>query len=262
MLSPIVRMHSLPSAAPDAEAVHDLGRIDDVFFRAVPARNAFEETVERLAHAIKLGFVRDGDRLPPERELAPRLGVSRVTLREAIRALQQAGYIESRRGRSGGAFVTHRPKLAASKQAARRVAREMGQAAILDALAFRAVLEPGAAEQAATCVDATAVEQLRAMVVAVAGAKPAGFRAADSRLHIAIAELVGSPSLTAAVADVQVRLTDLLAAVPRLETAIRHANGQHAAIFDAIAEGDGPAARTAMDEHVGATAALIRGFLV
>src|ERR1700760_3855909 len=67
--------------------------------------NAFEITVSRLAQAIRLGLVPVGERLPPERELAERLQVSRVTLREAIGALREAGLLESRRGRSGGTFV-------------------------------------------------------------------------------------------------------------------------------------------------------------
>ena len=74
-------------------------------FRPVRTRNAFEETVERLLQAIRLGVARPGERLPAERDLAVRLGVSRVTLREAIRALADAGYVESRRGRYGGTFV-------------------------------------------------------------------------------------------------------------------------------------------------------------
>jgi DNA-binding FadR family transcriptional regulator len=67
--------------------------------------NAFEETVERLLQAIRLGVAVPGERLPAERDLAARFRVSRVTLREAIRALADARYVESRRGRSGGTFV-------------------------------------------------------------------------------------------------------------------------------------------------------------
>jgi len=74
--------------------------------RPVREGNAFEETVERLLTVIKLGVVGPGERFPAERELAAQLGISRPTLREAIRELQQAGYVESRRGRSGGTFVT------------------------------------------------------------------------------------------------------------------------------------------------------------
>ena len=71
-------------------------------FSPVPVRNAFEVTVERLAQSIRLGVLVDGERLPPERELAETFGVSRVTLREAIKALRDAGLVESRRGRGGG----------------------------------------------------------------------------------------------------------------------------------------------------------------
>ena len=68
--------------------------------RPVRQGNAFEETVERLLTAIKLGMVAPGERFPAERELAAQLGISRLTLREAIRELHEAGYVCSRRGRS------------------------------------------------------------------------------------------------------------------------------------------------------------------
>jgi DNA-binding FadR family transcriptional regulator len=236
--------------------------VSGLAFRPVPARNAYEETVERLAQAIRLGLVRHGEPLPPERELAPRLGVSRVTLREAIRSLQQAGYVESRRGRAGGTFVIHRPRHSPSERSARRIAREMGAPAVEDALAFRSVLEPGAAALTAEAqLEEERIARLRTLADDVERVPAARYRAADSRLHMALAELSGSPSLASAIADVQIRLTDLLAAIPRLDPAFQHANRQHRAIVEAIAAGDAAAARAAMEEHVGATATLIRGFL-
>src|SRR5262249_38094382 len=79
----------------------DRGRGEEMSALLGPVRtgNAFEETVERLLAEIKLGLVAPGERFPAERELAARLGISRLTLREAIRELQQAGFVESRRGR-------------------------------------------------------------------------------------------------------------------------------------------------------------------
>jgi DNA-binding FadR family transcriptional regulator len=122
-------------------------RAYDALLRPVRAGNAFEETLERLLTAIKLGIVAPGARLPPERDLAERLSVSRVTLREAIRALQQSGYVESRRGRYGGTVVKGvLPKL--NKIAARRLAKQTG-AELEDVLTLREVLEIGAAERAA-----------------------------------------------------------------------------------------------------------------
>ena len=79
-------------------------------FRAVRTGNAFEETVERLLEGVKLGVYAPGDRLPPERELTRRLGVSRITLREALRELAAAGYVETKRGRFGGTFVICQPE--------------------------------------------------------------------------------------------------------------------------------------------------------
>lgn len=242
----------------DAEAATP--PVDDVVFRAVASGNVFEETVQRLAHAIKIGAVAPGHRFPPERELAPRLGVSRVTLREALRALEQAGYVQSRRGRTGGTFVVYQPPRGASERTARRLARQMGPA-LLDALDFRRVVEPGAAELAAERANPAATQRLGVLARAAKDAPKGEYRAADARLHLAIAELAGSPSLGAAVADLQMQLTDLLASIPRLERAIDHADAQHDAIVEAIGAGDARAAREAMQEHVEATASLLRGFL-
>src|SRR5437763_16436603 len=77
--------------------------------RLVRAGNAFEETVERLLTAIRLGVVGPGERFPPEREFAGQLGISRITLREALGELQAAGYVESRRGGHGGTFAPAAP---------------------------------------------------------------------------------------------------------------------------------------------------------
>jgi DNA-binding FadR family transcriptional regulator len=112
--------------------------------RPVREGNAFEETVERLLTVIKLGLVGPGARFPSERELAAQFGISRLTLREAIRELQQAGYVESRRGRAGGTFVTGAPP-APDRGELRRLAREEGDR-LTDALTFRLALETGAAE--------------------------------------------------------------------------------------------------------------------
>src|SRR5215467_1313620 len=118
-------------------------------WRPVRGGNAFEITVARLAQAIKLGLVAEGERLPAERELAERLQVSRVTLREAIRALREAGYLESGRGRSRPLVAQRTGTVTAVPRAdAAELARSMGDA-LHDALDFRRVLEPGAAALAA-----------------------------------------------------------------------------------------------------------------
>jgi GntR family transcriptional regulator, transcriptional repressor for pyruvate dehydrogenase complex len=227
-------------------------------FSPVPIRNAFEVTVERLAQAIRLGVLGDGDRLPPERELAETFGVSRVTLREAIKALREASLVESRRGRGGGTFVVAPRQRARSRE---KPAASLS-AGLEDALALRRVVEPGAAALAAArTLTAADRASLRRYLEAATCGEARTRRLADSRLHMAIGALGGSSSVTAVVADVQLRLDELLRAIPVLPANIAHSDRQHAAIVDAILGGQVDRARGEMEEHVDGTAALLRGFL-
>jgi DNA-binding FadR family transcriptional regulator len=255
----------------------------------VRSGNAFEETLERIMHMIKLGLVLPGDRLPAERELARRLQISRPTVSAAIRALVHAGYLETRRGRHGGAFVVAwvpEP----SGESARAIMREMGDE-LTDALDLRRVVEPGAAALAAERAtdegrqrldDALAV-LARAPRVSfpatersvadrtaarssltpppVTPAPPLSYRFADQHLHLLIGELAGSPSVALAVKQVQVRLSDLIAHTPQMEEALRHSDEQHERIVAAIRASNPSGARQAMDEHVAATSSYVRGFL-
>ncbi|MEJ2852044.1 MULTISPECIES: FadR/GntR family transcriptional regulator [unclassified Saccharothrix] len=229
--------------------------LQDALFRPVRAGNAFEETVERLMQAIRLGVVPPGERLPAERELATRLGVSRVTLREAIRSLQDAGYVESRRGRYGGTFVN-------TTLPAASPGRPIATPELLDALTLRAVLEAGAAECAASrSLGPAERRNLGARLTECSCASLDEYRRKDSRLHLAIAESTGSASLTAAIADVRMRVNELLDRIPLLPPNLAHSNDQHERIVTHILAGDPEAARRAMAEHLDGTASLLRGFL-
>jgi DNA-binding FadR family transcriptional regulator len=229
--------------------------VDEALFRPVRTGNAFEETVERLLQAIRLGVVRVGERLPAERELAVKLGVARVTLREAIHALADAGYVESRRGRYGGTFVTAPPEPTAS-------AGHTPVEQLDDVLVLRHVLETGAAEAAAARPLAPAERRhLGACLADASNASLADYRRADSRLHLAIAEVTASSSLTQALAQSRMRVNDLLDEIPLLPLNIEHSNAQHEQIVTSILGGDPDSARTAMAEHLAGTAALLRGFL-
>jgi DNA-binding FadR family transcriptional regulator len=245
---------------PDAAGVTAGGELTSLL-GPVRAGNAFEETVERLLSVIKLGVIPPGDRFPAERELAGLLGVSRITLREAIRALQQAGFVESRRGRFGGTFVTYiRP--APDPGEARRIALA-DSAQLADALAFRMALETGAAQvlAAADGDRGRGREVLLERLAAVNKATPEDYRRLDTLFHLAIAELTGSTLLAAACADARMRLNDLLNAIPVLKHNIVHTAQQHTAIVDAILAGDPDRARCAVAEHLDGTGALLRGFL-
>jgi DNA-binding FadR family transcriptional regulator len=232
-----------------------LASAGDALFRPVRTGNAFEETVERLLQAIRLGVAGPGERLPAERELATRLNISRVTLREAIRALQEAGFVESRRGRYGGTFVNE--TLPTSKPT-----REITSAELDDVLTMRRVLEVGAAEAAAArTLTPDDRQYLRAQLADTESGELSEYRRKDSRLHLAIAEVAASPTLTSAMADVRVRINELLDAIPLLDTNIGHSNAQHLEIVQRILDGDPAKARAAMAEHLEGTASLLRGFL-
>ncbi len=228
--------------------------------RPVRDGNAFETAVERLVRTIKLGVIPDGERLPPERDLAQALQVGRTTLREALEALRQAGYVETRRGRGGGTFVTYNGT--AGVRDAGEIARAMGNR-LHDALDFRRVVEPGAAALAATrelsAADRTAL--LAALEACASASEDRAMRGADSRLHLMIAGLAGSDLLLSAVVDVQLRVGELLGAIPVLRRNIAHSNAQHAEIVEAILAGDPAHARRAMEAHCDGTSALLRGFL-
>jgi DNA-binding FadR family transcriptional regulator len=258
--------------------------------RPVRSVNIFEETVESILRLVKLGLLPPGERLPSERELARRLGVSRPTVREALRALAQTGYLKTWRGRTGGTYVLEwRPE--PSDESVRALAEAMGDD-LLDALDFRLVVEIGAAGLAAercTTEDEARLDAALALLAAApritfpATARRAvdgeidrddpprlsdltdpprlSYRFADRRLHLLIADIARSPSVAAALTEAQVRLSDLLSSTPQMEEVLRHSDEQHAEIVSAIKRGDAVRAQTAMQEHVEATASYVRGFL-
>lgn len=226
-------------------------------FHPVRGGSAFEKTVEQILDAIKSGDVPTGQRLPPERELALQLNVSRVTLREAIRALAEAGYVVARRGRAGGTFVTYQP---GSVDGGKSKRSDVSQ--LEDVLTFRRIVEVGAATQAAhRRLQKSDGHMLNERVREAEEASFEDYRAADTSLHLFIAELSGSAMLVRAVADVRMRTNDLLDALPTRQRPVIHSNAQHQEIAAAILAGDPVAAASAMEHHLEATASLLHGFL-
>lgn len=222
--------------------------------------HAFEGCVEQLATAIRLGVYPKGALLPPERDLAEQMAVSRATLREAIAALRSAGLIETTRGRGGGSVVKRVPT---AKKARTKASIALRKAELLDSLVFRAIVEPGAAGLAADRdLDPEFREQLRAYSIEAAEASgtPA-YRQRDSRLHLAIAAASGSDLVMAAVTKVQADLDELLQGIPVLRVNIAHSTTQHNAIVSAILAGNARKASRVMTQHCDDTAALLRGLL-
>jgi len=237
----------------------DSSLADDVVFRPVRSGNAFEDTVARLLQAVRLGIVEPGGALPPERDLAVRFSVSRDTVRDAIRSLSDAGYLVSRRGRYGGTFVSER--LPAEGGAAPQAAVPT-PAEIDDVLGLREILEVGAARAAAgRSLSADDRDLLWQRLTETNEAVASDYRRLDSRLHLTIGQLVGTPTLVTLMADNRTRVNELLDHIPLLPTNIAHSNRQHEAVVAAILTGNRDRAAQAMSEHLEGSAVLLRGFL-
>ncbi|MET8678709.1 FCD domain-containing protein [Streptomyces sp. NPDC004647] len=244
----------------DIQESGDTDRLAPVL-RPVRAGNGFEEALEQILQVVRLGLVAYGERLPAERELADRLGVSRVTLREVLRVLQDQGLVESRRGRYGGTFVRQRPEVAGGA-AGEELRRRIEKVDVEDTLRFREVLEVGAAGLcAAHGLSPEQAGRLREALAATHDAPLADYRRLDTMLHLTVAELCGSPSLASQYAAVRATVNDLLDCIPLLVRNLEHSQQQHIALVDAVLEGDADGAREVMREHCAGTAALLRGFL-
>lgn len=228
--------------------------------RPVRAGNGFEEALEQILQVVRLGLVPGGERLPAERELAERLGISRVTLREVLKVLQEQGLVESRRGRYGGTFVLPRGDAGAGGEVELR--RRISAVDIEDVLRFREVLEVGAAGLCAQHgLSPEQAARLREALVRTQDAPLPDYRRLDTLLHLTLAELCGSPTLTSQYAAVRAKVNDLLDCIPLLVRNLEHSQRQHAALVDAVLDGDADGAREMMREHCSGTAALLRGFL-
>jgi DNA-binding FadR family transcriptional regulator len=233
------------------------GLVSEALFRPVRNGNAFEDTVARLLQTVKLGLVPPGEALPAERDLAARFSVSRDTVRDAIKALADAGFLVSKRGRYGGTFVSETLPAAPLASSTAPTAADID-----DVLGLREILEVGAARAAATrSLTAAERDMLWTRMKEVAASSADDYRRLDSRLHLTIGEVVGTPSLVSLLADNRTAINDMLDRIPLLAPNIDHSNEQHEAIVVAILTGDADRAAAATLEHLAGTSALLRAFL-
>jgi GntR family transcriptional regulator, transcriptional repressor for pyruvate dehydrogenase complex len=117
-----------------------------VLLEPVKRSRIYEHIVDQIHALIREGRWEPGDQIPPERELAERFRVSRTSVREALRALEMQGMIESRQG--GGTFVRSADAEALIPPLAAAILR--GQRELAEVLEVRELIEPGIARQAAT----------------------------------------------------------------------------------------------------------------
>jgi DNA-binding FadR family transcriptional regulator len=225
-------------------------------FAPVRSTTAFEETLDRLGTAIKLGLLAPGTRLPAERDLCEQLGIARSTLRQALTALVQTGHLHAVRGRGGGTFVAESPPPADPPSAElmagwrdvcdQRLAVELGVALL-------------AAERATPDVIAPLEELVRQMQERLDDF-PA-YRQADVRFHVALAEAAESPRLVTATTEAQGAMSDLIHHIAHPPEVLAWSNAQHARLVDCLERHDATTAVRIMTEHLHGTEHVLAGLL-
>jgi GntR family transcriptional repressor for pyruvate dehydrogenase complex len=227
----------------------------DAIFEPVQPPTTFEETVERLGTAIKVGLLQAGSKLPPERELADELGISRSTLRQALTALVQSGHLMAARGRGGGTFVADAPPLTVGSTPDRDKMR--------DVLDYRVAVETGAAMLAAERCEPEDLDRMRALVETMKEGETDfdTYRRADIRFHIAMAEAAKSHRLVAAMTEVQGDMSELIALIAHPEEVLAQSNAQHARLIKLLEAGHSTGAAELVRKHLEGTEHILIGLM-
>jgi GntR family transcriptional repressor for pyruvate dehydrogenase complex len=225
-------------------------------FAPVRSQTAFEETVDRLGTAIRLGLLAAGTRLPAERELCARLGIARSTLRQALVALSQSGHLYATRGRGGGTFVSDPlpPAPPPSPENLRRWREVCDE---------RMAVEVGIAVLACERAEPGALDILDHLAISLDGLLddfPA-YRQADVRLHVGLAEATGCARLVTAMTETQGVMTSLISMIAHPPEVLDSSNTQHRRILAAIRRREEAAAAREMAEHLRGTAHILAGLL-
>jgi GntR family transcriptional regulator, transcriptional repressor for pyruvate dehydrogenase complex len=220
-----------------------------------------DDALARLRELILSGELEPGSQLPPEQELASQLGVSRGSMREAVRALTHARLVEVRRGL--GTFVTGlEPDLLL--EGVRTAAQAARDESIFEIFEIRRILEPAAAGLAAPRITEAQLAELRGHLDAMRQAtrNPAEFMRHDEAFHDRVAHAAGNSWLEAllrglSTPTILVRTRRLQAGEQVPELTIT----QHERIYDALARRDAALAEAAALLHIATTAHGLRALL-
>jgi DNA-binding FadR family transcriptional regulator len=204
----------------------------------------YRKIVQAIVADIASGRFPVGSRLPAERDLTERFGVSRPTVREAMIALEMQGLVEARKG--SGVFVL------ASSTAEMDRELDIGAFEITEA---RRLLEGEVAAVAATEIDEEQLAELRELLRLMDQDDTSAAEAADRRFHIAIAEATGNAAILAAVTD----FWDMRFRSPLAQQVLAKAGSlgtenrieEHGRILAALEARSPVDARNAMRDHLG-----------
>ena len=218
-------------------------------FTPVRQARASGEIVSQIERAIFDGELKTGDRLESERELAERFGVSRITVRDALRVLEARGLVHVKVGASGGAFV--------SETNVDQVAESISTMILLRRMTLSGVAEARTVVETATCAlaaeraDVRAIERLERSVERGRAVvrEQAPHTEASMDFHVQVAEASGNELLSATVAAYRDLLVQTLHDMRDVRSA-RLTQRAHEEILDAIRSHDPEAARQIMLAHL------------
>jgi GntR family transcriptional repressor for pyruvate dehydrogenase complex len=223
----------------------------------IVVRHVADDVVDRLVTAVALGVYVPSQQLPTERELASMLGVSRTSVREALKQLTATGYLEVRRGRNGGYFVLADWGPTSAEHVRRHLVPNWEEfEKLFDA---RTLIEPLIARTAADrCLPADAEVITAALRAYLEAADHDASRRADSSLHRSIAEATHNPILVELSVDLRTRVSLNLGAEPYSAEVRKKAIEQHQELVEAIIGGRADDAAEIAAEHFALSETLIR----
>jgi DNA-binding FadR family transcriptional regulator len=223
-------------------------------FEPVRTRHTFEEAAEQIAGKVRAGELRRGDKLPPERDLAVLMQISRPTLREAVRILADAGVVDVRRGPGGGIFV-------AGDVVPVELVRERSSVRleeIADVLEARRLLEPGVARLAAQRGSAKDLDALERSITAMREICARGYGAADEerflqldmQFHLMLARASGNPTVETLMRSLLRQLEIARDMAMHLPLVPEWTLEIHERTLAAVRSGDLDRVTAVMDEHL------------
>ena len=230
-------------------------------FEKVSAIKVSEFIREQLEEAIILKEMLSEDQLPSERELAEIFNASRITVREALSALEAKGLIEKRVGAKGGTFIL--PITAnAHKRTKEEIMRDWDQ--MLHVFEYRTIVEPEGAFLAAERITAGELQLLESYIEQSVqpDCSREWFRALDVKFHLTIAKASGNPYLESAVRQIRTKINPALDLMPYNEHVRSLNQGVHTEILEALKAHDPARSRDTMKKHIAFSADAIYSRLV
>ncbi|MDY0162338.1 FadR/GntR family transcriptional regulator [Desulfobotulus sp.] len=215
---------------------------------------AYERVLMHIREMMEKGEILEGGRLPPERQMAERFGVSRHAVRQALQSLGERGLVQRRQG-SGSTLM-----VGSSDILAREMARLLaGEGSRLDALfEFRLLLEPEIAALAAARVKKEDLLRLEALVRTQEKGGDGGDL--DARFHQCLAEATGNGVVCEVMASLAGLFNESRSRAWMHPRRMKRSLEGHKNILDALKAGDGQAARRAMAAHLeGVRESLVYG---